>query len=112
MQAPPSGSEPPQTYSQPPPPAAPLSRPTNSLAIVSLVAGIASYFVVPIIGAVIAIVTGHMARAQIRRTGEEGKGLALIGLILGYAHLALAVLVGAILLLVVGGIFLAATSAH
>jgi hypothetical protein len=89
-----------------------VTRPTNSLAIVSLVAGIASYFVVPIIGAVIAIVTGHMARAQIRRSGEDGKGLAMIGLILGYAHLALALLVGAILLLVVGGIFLAATSAH
>jgi hypothetical protein len=111
MQAPPSGSEPPQAHSQSPPPAA-LSRPTNSLAIVSLVAGIASYFVVPIIGAVIAIVTGHMARAQIRRSGEDGKGLAMIGVILGYAHLALALLVGAILLLVVGGIFLAATSAH
>jgi Domain of unknown function (DUF4190) len=74
-------------------------QPTNSLAIVSLVAGIASYFVVPVIGAVVAIITGHMARGQIRRTGEGGSGLALAGLILGYVHLLLAVIVvGAVLI--------------
>lgn len=83
---------------QPPayPPQQPASyavvQPTNSLAIVSLVAGIASYFVVPVIGAVVAIITGHMARGQIRRTGEGGSGLALAGLILGYVHLLLAII--------------------
>jgi ABC-type transport system involved in cytochrome c biogenesis permease subunit len=76
-----------------------VTQPTNSLAIVSLVAGIASYFVVPVIGAIVAIVTGHMARGQIRRTGEGGGGLALAGLVLGYVHIALAVIViGAVLI--------------
>jgi hypothetical protein len=45
--------------------------------------------VVPFIGAIVAVITGHMARRQIRQTGEEGNGLALAGLILGYVHLAL-----------------------
>jgi hypothetical protein len=75
-------------------------RPTNSLAIVSLVAGLASYVVVPVIGAVVAIITGHMARGQIRRTGESGGGLALAGLILGYVHLLLVVIAVVIIAIV------------
>src|SRR5262245_38666905 len=74
-------------------------RRTNSLAVVSLVAGLAQ-FVVPFIAAIVAIVTGHIARSQIRRTHEEGSGMALAGLILGYIGIALSVLAigGAILL--------------
>jgi hypothetical protein len=49
---------------------------TNVLAIVAFIAA----FVVP----VAAIVLGHLAFSQIRRTGEEGAGLAKAGLILGY----------------------------
>jgi Domain of unknown function (DUF4190) len=67
-------------------------RPTNTLAIVSLVLGIASYVFLPVVGAVAAIVTGHMARGQIKRTGEGGSGFALAGLILGYVHLVIAVI--------------------
>jgi predicted RNA-binding protein with TRAM domain len=33
---------------------------------------------------VVPIVLGHIARAQIRRTGQDGDGLALAGLIIGY----------------------------
>ena len=63
------------------------------MAIVSLVAGIAGYVVPhPFIAGVVAIITGHMARKQIRQTGEDGSGLALAGLILGYVHLALSIL--------------------
>lgn len=91
------------------PPAYPLQQPapyaaappTNSLAIVSLVAGIVSYMLVPIVGAIAAVVTGHIARSQIRQTGEGGSGLALAGLILGYVHLVLVALVTAIVLIVV-----------
>ena len=39
-----------------------------------------------------AIVFGHLARHQIKRTGEQGAGLALAGLILGWAAVVLAVL--------------------
>jgi hypothetical protein len=35
----------------------------------------------------VAIVMGHVARAQIRRTGEHGGGFAIAGLVLGYVGL-------------------------
>ena len=83
--------QPPAYPPQQPPPYA-VARPTNALAIVSLVAGLASYVVLPVIGAIVAIVTGHLARGEIRRTGEGGAGMALAGLILGYVHLVIAVI--------------------
>jgi hypothetical protein len=43
----------------------------------------------------VGIVLGHVARGQIKRTGEGGKGLATAALILGY--LQLAVMVGVVL---------------
>lgn len=87
-------------------------RPTNTMAIVSLVAGIAGYVVPhPFIGGIVAIITGHMARRQIRQTGENGAGLALAGLILGYIHLALSILlVGLLILFLVGLAFVGAHS--
>jgi hypothetical protein len=39
-----------------------------------------------------AIVLGHMARHQIKRTGEQGAGMALAGLLLGWAAVVLGVL--------------------
>jgi hypothetical protein len=95
----------------PPPPggtpqlggSATAGAPTNNLAVVSFVAGIASFFahIIPVIGgftvAVIAIVTGFVARGQIKRTGEQGMWMANAGIIIGFVHLAL----GLILILVV-----------
>lgn len=60
------------------PPGAP--RPYNALAIIAFVLA----FVVPPGG----IVCGHIARAQLRASGEQGDGLALAGLILGYVFTA------------------------
>jgi hypothetical protein len=68
---------------------------TNTLAVVSLVAGIGSFFahIVPGVGgftvALIAVVTGFIARRQIKETGEQGMGLATAGMIIGIVHLAL-----------------------
>lgn len=68
---------------------------TNSLAQISLIAGIGSFFahVIPGVGgftvAIIAVVTGHMARGQIKQTGERGMGMATAGMTIGYIHLAL-----------------------
>lgn len=84
------------------------ARPQNGLAMVSLVTGILSYLghVIPIIGgstlAIIAIITGVIARNQIKRTGEEGMTAATIGIVLGVANLAL---VGVVILIVVFAIF-------
>ena len=68
---------------------------TSPLAIISLVFGILSWVALPIIGAVIAIIAGHVARGQIREAHGAllGDGLALAGLILGYLSLALVLLV-------------------
>ena len=61
---------------------------TNSLAIASLVFGIAEFFTGGIT-AVPAVVLGHKARRQIRMTGEQGKGMATAGLVLGWTAIAL-----------------------
>ncbi len=82
------------------------TRPNNTLAVVSLLAGIASYFGVVCIGAVVAIVCGHKARSQIRQTGEAGDGLAVAGLILGYLHIALSAIFLVVWLVAFGGILM------
>jgi hypothetical protein len=65
-------------------------RPTNQLAIAALVCGCAQIFFWLLAG-IPAIVLGHMARRQIRQTGEGGDGMALAGMILGYAGLVLSI---------------------
>jgi hypothetical protein len=57
--------------------------PTNGLAIGSLVCGILEFFTLGL-AAVPAVILGHLARGQIRRTGEQGDGMAIAGLILGW----------------------------
>ncbi len=48
-----------------------------------------------------AVVCGHVARNQIRRTGEQGAGMALAGLILGWIGVGFTVLVVIIAVLAV-----------
>jgi uncharacterized membrane protein len=43
-------------------------------------------------GGLIAVITGHVARHQIKQTGDAGATLALVGLIAGYAAIALTLL--------------------
>ena len=82
------------------------TRPTSSLAIVSLVAGILGWTFAPIIGALVAIITGHMARSEIARSNGaiDGDGLAIGGLVLGYLSLVLAVLAVIVAILFFGGL--------
>jgi uncharacterized membrane protein len=71
------------------------SRTTNTLAVISLVFGIASWTVLPLVGAVLAIVCGHLARKEIRSAplnSVEGDSMAVIGMVLGYLQFALLVL--------------------
>src|SRR5215468_8028528 len=72
----------------------PVVRPrgTNGFAIASLTCGIAQFMLGPL-PTIPAIVFGHVARHQIKRTGEDGAGLALAGLILGWAAVVLGVLI-------------------
>jgi hypothetical protein len=85
----------------------PAGAQTNSLAIVSLVAGFLSFFahVIPLIGgfsvALIAIITGFMARDQIKRTGEQGMWMANVGILVGFIHIALGLILVLVLIFVV-----------
>ena len=83
-----------------PPTAAPTQVPTPSvLAIISLIAGILGLI---FFGSLIAVICGHIARANIRdsRGALTGDGLALAGLILGYLGLGLTLLVFLVMFLV------------
>ena len=59
--------------------AAPTAPKTNPHAIVSLVL---AFFV-----SLGAVICGHIALGQIKKTGENGRGLAIAGLVLGYLGL-------------------------
>ncbi|HEX9352680.1 MAG TPA: DUF1707 and DUF4190 domain-containing protein [Streptosporangiaceae bacterium] len=72
--------------------AAPAPVRTNSLAVAALACGVTEFFTAGLT-AIPAVVLGHMARSQIRRTGENGSGLALAGLILGWLAIVLFVLI-------------------
>src|SRR3954454_11661313 len=69
---PPYGAYPP-TYD---PYGYPRARPTNGMAIASLICA----FVFAPLG----IIFGHLSLSQIKRTGEEGHGLAVAGLVISY----------------------------
>jgi Domain of unknown function (DUF1707)/Domain of unknown function (DUF4190) len=64
---------------------------TNGYAIASLACGLGQFVAGPL-ATIPAIVFGHMARNQIRRTGEQGTGLALAGLVLGWGAVILAII--------------------
>jgi hypothetical protein len=74
------------------------STQTNRLAIASLTCGMGQImFLFP--ASIAAIVCGHAARGQIRRTGEQGAGLANAGMILGYLGVLLLILIASIAML-------------
>ena len=77
---------------------------TNGLAIVSLVFGVLGWTVLPFIGMIVAIITGHIALGQVRAShgAETGEGLAIAGLVLGYLALAFGLVVIMMLIFGVG----------
>jgi hypothetical protein len=83
---------PPPAYS--PPPAAAPAPTTSGLAIASFISGIAGLTVLPLLGSVLAIILGYMARSEIRQRPEllTGGGLALAGLIMGWVSVGLSIL--------------------
>ena len=75
---------------------------TNGLAIASLACGLAQFAFGPL-ATIPAIVLGHVARSQIRRTGEQGAGLALAGLVLGWGAVILGIVLTAVALAIAAG---------
>ena len=80
---PPYGQGPPPYYGQFPPNyyPQPIAKPTNGLAIASLVLGIVWIYW---IGSVLALIFGYVARNQIRRNNQSGAGMAIAGIVLGW----------------------------
>ena len=77
---------------------------TSAAAIVSLVSGILAWTLMPIIGALVAIICGHIARSEIRRAFPgtlAGDGLALSGLVLGYLQLVVTLLIVAAIIVAI-----------
>jgi len=70
------------------------SAPTSSSAIISLICGIMAWLGVFGLGGILAVIFGHMAKNEIRRSNGlvSGDGMATAGLVLGYANIAMAVL--------------------
>ncbi|RKT17374.1 uncharacterized protein DUF4190 [Streptomyces sp. 1114.5] len=60
-----------------PTPPYPQARPTNVLAVLSLVCSVTGL-------SLPAVVTGHIARSQIRRNNMDGDWAAVLGLVIGY----------------------------
>ncbi|MFF3436928.1 DUF4190 domain-containing protein [Streptosporangium sp. NPDC002721] len=65
-------------YGAPPPP-----RGNNGMAVASLIMGIAGLFICGL-PSLVGVVLGHISLGQIKRTGEEGRGMAIAGLVLSY----------------------------
>ncbi len=79
----------------------PAIKPNSTLAIASLISGILGWTLLPVIGGMIAVVTGHMAKSEIRKSSGQlaGEGLATAGLILGYTATILGLCISAIVVL-------------
>jgi hypothetical protein len=107
VEAPPAEEMPEEALVEAPPPPplppSPPSLPTSGLAIASLVTGIGGLFLLPLIGSILAVIFGYMARREIRQRPDEisGDGLALAGIVIGWIGVGLA-LIG---LLIAGGVF-------
>ncbi len=93
-QAPPPPSAPsPPAYAPPysgyPPYVIAQSPPANGLAIASMVLGIAGLVVLFVIGAILALIFGYIAKGQIDRSGgvQGGRGMAIAGIVMGWIGL-------------------------
>ncbi len=93
------GFPPPGTYSTAP-------SEINLWAIVSLVAGVLGWLGVFGLGGIAAVITGHIAKNQIRSSNgaQSGNGLATAGLVLGYVNIAFTLVGLCLLALVILGV--------
>ncbi|MBG0786188.1 MAG: DUF4190 domain-containing protein [Anaerolineaceae bacterium] len=78
-----------QDYNQPG-----YGQQSSSMAVISLIAGIASFFIVPLLGAIAAVITGGMAKKEIRQSGGRitGLGMANWGVALGWINIGFSVI--------------------
>lgn len=74
-----------QPYQTPP------VKPNSNMAVASLVLGILGWTIAPFLASIGAIVTGHLAKNEIKSSMGKlgGDGLATAGLVMGYASVAI-----------------------
>lgn len=67
--------------------------PSSTLAVVSLVSALLGFTFVPVIGGIVAIITGYMARNETRSMPPRasGDGMATAGIIMGWIQVGLLV---------------------
>jgi hypothetical protein len=65
--------------------------PPSTLSIVSLVAALLGFTFLPVVGSIVAIITGYMARNETRSIPPKASGdeLATAGIIMGWAQIGL-----------------------
>lgn len=85
-----SQSVPPPPTGQYPPGYGYAAPPTNNLAVISMVLGIAGLTVIPLVGSIVAVILGRSARNQMAQSGEGGQGMATAGIVTGWVGIALA----------------------
>lgn len=68
--------------------------PTSPLAMVSVIAGVLGFSAMPVIGGIVALITGYLARKDTKASPPtaSGDGLAVAGIIMGWIQVGLAVL--------------------
>jgi len=73
----------------------PIGKPNSNMAVASLVLGILGWTIAPGLASIAAIITGHIAKNEIRDSMGQlgGDGMATAGLIMGYANVAIGVCV-------------------
>ncbi|GAB3144215.1 hypothetical protein GCM10027290_22050 [Micromonospora sonneratiae] len=97
------------TGQAPYPPPYLLRRPTNNLAITAMIVGMVGIIACPLVGGV-AVYLGNRARAEIRRSGEDGDGMAVAGVVTGWIGVGLSALTMLFVLAYVGFFALFLTS--
>lgn len=81
----------------------PSPSPNSTLATISMIAGILGWTIAPLLGSLAAVITGHMAKREIRESLGQlgGDGMATAGLVMGYLQLIPSVLCICIVLIMV-----------
>jgi hypothetical protein len=72
----------------------PAALPNSTMAVISLVAGILGFTMLPLLGSVVALITGYSARKETRSVPPRasGDGMATAGIVMGWIEIGLGVL--------------------
>lgn len=68
-----------------------VTLPSSTLATISLVAAVLGFTAVPIVGGIVALITGYMARSETRSVPPKasGDGMATAGIVMGWIQVGL-----------------------